>query len=105
MGDCRCGSLCSNAALSQPDLSLDEAAQFNLQTDTKTFNRSGLPDPVVPETDEAPFASSFVPNDAHVGSVASDTLWEPFPATNPGFQIRQTSFGVGSFASGALGFV
>jgi hypothetical protein len=33
-------ALCSNAAFAQPDLMLDEAAQLNLQTDTKSINSS-----------------------------------------------------------------
>ncbi len=95
-------ALCSNAALAQPDLMLDEAGQLNLQTDTKSINTAGLPDLVVPEIDEAHF-TSFMPNDAEVGYVMSDFLWAATPASDTGFQFHRTSFGVGSFANGALG--
>ena len=95
-------ALCSNAALAQPDLMLDEAGQLNLQIDTKTFNRSSLPDSVVPEINEVHF-TSFVPNDAEVAYLVSDFLWVATPASDTVFQIHRTSFGVGSFASGALG--
>lgn len=95
-------ALCSNAALDQPDLMLDEAGQLNLQTDTKAANRSGPSDSVIPEINEVHFVS-FVPDDAEVTYVVSGFLWGATPASDTGFQIHRTSFGVGSFASGALG--
>lgn len=95
-------ALCSNAALAQPDLMHGEAGQLDLQSDTKAFKRSGPPVSVVPEITEAT-SVSFVPNDAEVDYAMSDFLWGATPASDTGFQTHRTSFGVGSFASGALG--
>lgn len=95
-------AFCSDAALAQPDLILDEAGPSNLRTDTKSINSAGLPDLVVPEINEVHF-TSFMPNDADVSYELSDFLWAAPPASDTGFQFRRTSFGVGSCASGALG--
>lgn len=81
-------ALCSNAALAQPDLMLDEAGQLNLQTDTKAFGSSGLADSVAPEINEAHF-TSFVPSDAEVEYAVSDFLLGATPASDTGFQIHR----------------
>lgn len=96
-------ALCGNAALVQPDLTLDEAGQLNLRTSgTKALSRGGLSDTAALERDEVLF-TSFVPDDVAVGRTKGDLFWVVASTTDTWFEMRRTSFGAGSFASGALG--